>query len=149
MIQSVSYRFRNAKLGGRQNFDFILWLIASRLAAYDLRHGAPTPKQHGLMRKALYKWMAASSDQLLSQLLLQLLLLAYGIPPSSELEEGAPEACTFVANTVAAVSDASKLTPGKLTFAEVQLSFVLTSASFLFPWWRGQFFSGACSIHLS
>jgi hypothetical protein len=79
------------------------------------------------MCKALFQWLAASNDQLLSQLPLQLLLLAYCIPTSSELEGGSEEACAFVDKAVAAVSEASKLTPGQLTFAEVQLSFVLTS----------------------
>jgi hypothetical protein len=103
-------------------------MLASRLSSHDLQQSTPNAKQRALLQSALYMWMAVSEDQLMSQLLLQLLLLAYCIPSSAELTAGSPEACTFVSKVVSATSRTANCSPGELVFAEVQLSFVLTSA---------------------
>lgn len=54
-------RFRNAKLGVGQSFNFTLWLLASRTTSAT---GVPKAKQHRLMCKALFRWLAAANDQL-------------------------------------------------------------------------------------
>jgi hypothetical protein len=124
-------RFRHADAGSRQAYDLPIWLLASALAGHRADGAPPTEKQHALLCTALFKWVANSEGQLLSQLLLQLLLLAYCVPPASELREGTPSACRFVAELLEAVNATSARTPGELTFVEVQISFVLSSAHLL------------------
>ena len=124
----IHCRFKSAKGAARQSYDFAIWLLAARLSDHDFRTRPATAKQLGLLQNALHKWMAASEDQLLSQLLLQLLLLAQCIPEAKALQEGTPEACAFVSKLVAATDKTAQRTPSELVLAEVQLSFVLTSA---------------------
>jgi hypothetical protein len=121
-------RFKAAKVGSRHAYDFAIWLLAARLARHDFVTAPPTRKQRGLLEAALHTWVATSVDQLLSQLLLQLLLLARCVPGAGEMQAGAPEACAFVSKIVAATAEAAAKAPGELVFAAVQLSFVLTSA---------------------
>ena len=103
-------------------------MLASRLSSHSADIGVPTAKQRALLQTAFIRWIAVSEDQILSQLLLQLLLLAHCIPTSADLEKGTPEACAFLKDIVTAVAQASWRSQGELIFAEVQLSFVITSA---------------------
>ena len=106
----------------------LIWLVASRLSAHSDGTQGPTAKQRKLLYSALLRWLSVPDDQIMSQLLLQLLLLAPCIPPSADIAKGTAEACKFMTDIVMSVNRASQRSPGDLIFAEVQLSFVLTSA---------------------
>jgi hypothetical protein len=113
----------------RQVYDILLWILTDQLANHDVRKsGQPTSKQKSLMLSTLCDFMAFSHNQMLSQLLLQLLLLSYCIPPPDALKEGSETAMLFLSSLTHAAAEASLESAGELIFVEVQLSFVLASA---------------------
>jgi hypothetical protein len=64
---------------------------------------------------------------MLSQLLLQQLLLSYCMPSQEDMKEGTPDAKNFVSSLVQACDEVSMQAPRQLLFAEVQTSLVLAS----------------------
>eukprot|EP00892_Ulva_mutabilis_P005130 jgi/Ulvmu1/298/UM001_0302.1 len=127
VLTKVAQRCRRVKLAMRGSFDMLFWLLADQLASHDAQAAAPNNKQRHLLRTALYKLIPFSHDQMLSQLLLQLLLLSYCIPTTTELKAGSPDTQAFLHALTHAVMQASKAAPGLLIFVEVQLSFVIAS----------------------
>lgn len=118
----------------RSSFDMLFWLLADQLASVDAAAAAPNNKQRHLMHTALCRLVPFSHDQMLSQLLLQLMLLSYCIPSAAELKKGSPDTCAFLNTLTHAVVQASQAAPGVLIFVEVQLSFVIASAHPPPPW---------------
>lgn len=113
----------------RSSFDMLFWLLADQLASVDAAAVVPSNKQRHLLHAALCRLVPFSHDQMLSQLLLQLLLLSYCIPSPAELKKGSPDTCAFLNMLTHAVVKASQAAPGVILFVEVQLSFVIASAN--------------------
>lgn len=106
----------------------LFWLLADQLASHDVKAVVPNNKQRHLLHGALCRLIPFSHDQMLSQLLLQLLLLSYCIPSTAELKQGSPDTQAFLHTLTHAVVKASDAAPNSLIFVEVQLSFVIASA---------------------
>lgn len=127
MLSSAPCRLQLAKAGARPAWDLPVWLLATRMAGHSFRDAPPSSKQRALFAAALTKLAAAAPEQMLSQALLQLVLLANCVPSSKDLQAGTQEACAFVKRLVEATNATAAESPGELVLAEVQLSFVLTS----------------------
>jgi hypothetical protein len=119
--------WRASSTGNKNHYDLLIWLLADTIAEHDPDITMPNDLQCKLLHRAMCKLMSLSQDHMLSQLLLQLLLLSYVVPSEDDLVSGSEAACTFVKDVVTAVELVSRSTPGDLLFVEVQLSFLLSS----------------------
>ena len=127
------YRVKKTKPSSRKSFDVLFWLLADQLAGIESQAGAvgarapPNSQDQQLLLGALCQLMGFSESHMLSQLLLQLLLLSHSMPPLEAMRAGAPEAVHLVSSVVHACTEASLAAPGELLFAEAQTSLVLAS----------------------
>lgn len=129
----MACRVKKTNPSARKSYDVLFWLLADQLASQTSESGTPgsalppTPPQRTLLLSALCQLVTFSQCHMLSQLLLQLLLLSYCMPPLEALRQGTPEAAHFVSSFVHACTEASLEAPGELIFAEVQASLVIAS----------------------
>lgn len=124
-------RVKKVKEASRKTYDALFWLLADQLASQEGASGVPgvshppTPVQQQQLLTCLCQLVTFSQSQMLSQLLLQLLLISCCMPSLEDLRQGTKQSLHFVSSLVRACTEASLEAPGELIFADVQICLVL------------------------